>query len=92
MSEPRRSLSDRLEALRQATTSLGETATATIAAGANALFDNDLAAINAVIESDSVIDDLRHDVDNQCLEILATHSPVASDLRLVLATLRIADS
>lgn len=44
---------------------------------------------SAVIEQDSVIDDLETDIDAMALSVLVRAQPVAQDLRFVVATLRI---
>lgn len=49
--------------------------------------DTDLAA--AVIESDFDIDLMEVDVEEDCLKILALHQPVASDLRFLVAAIKI---
>lgn len=42
-----------------------------------------------VIESDIEIDHMEVDVEEECLKILALHQPVATDLRFVVAVLKI---
>lgn len=54
-----------------------------------ALKDLDLAATDRIIEKDSVIDELEKDIDDECIRILVTRQPAASDLRFVLAMLKI---
>ncbi len=43
----------------------------------------------SVIKNDSVIDTLEKEIDEDCVKILVTRQPAASDLRLVLAMLKI---
>lgn len=42
-----------------------------------------------VIDTDSRIDQMEVDVEEECLKILALHQPVANDLRYVIAVLKI---
>ena len=42
-----------------------------------------------VIDGDSDIDQVEVDVEEECLKILALHQPVANDLRLIIAILKI---
>jgi phosphate transport system protein len=54
-----------------------------------ALKDLDPAAADKVIQRDSIIDDLEKEIDDECIKILVTRQPAASDLRFVLAMLKI---
>lgn len=49
--------------------------------------DHDLA--ESIIEKDNRVDEMEVEVEEDCLKILALHQPVASDLRYVIATLKI---
>lgn len=49
--------------------------------------DNDLA--NAVIRDDDKIDDFQRDIEEKCIKIMATESPVAKDLRSLYTTSKI---
>ena len=42
-----------------------------------------------VLEGDDVIDSKELQVEDQCLKILALHQPVASDLRFLIATIKV---
>ena len=54
-----------------------------------ALKELDYAAAEKIIERDSVIDSLEKEIDDECVRILVTRQPAASDLRFVLAMLKI---
>lgn len=54
-----------------------------------ALFEHDVALANRIILSDSETDSMELEIDHLCLEILARRQPVASDLRLLTAALKI---
>jgi len=55
----------------------------------NALLDADLEVAERVIAADQQIDDMREELDTEVLSVLALESPVAGELRLVVAVLRI---
>ncbi|WEV74844.1 phosphate signaling complex protein PhoU [Bifidobacterium sp. ESL0798] len=57
-----------------------------------ALIDKDQDAAKAVIDGDATIDALEKQVLDQCVKLLAQQSPVATDLRVVVATLRLAST
>ena len=54
-----------------------------------ALLGRDLEAGAEVIDSDNVIDDLELEIEEKCLDVLALRQPVAKDLRLVTAVMKI---
>ena len=55
----------------------------------NALLDADIEMAEKVITSDAHIDQMREELDAEVVSILALESPVAGELRLVVAVLRI---
>ncbi|MER5917927.1 phosphate signaling complex protein PhoU [Streptomyces sp. NPDC001982] len=66
-------LPDRLSAIGLATT---------------ALLDADLQLAENVISADEKVDDLQRDLENQAIAVLARQQPVATDLRIVVTSLR----
>jgi phosphate transport system protein len=50
-----------------------------------AVFDEDVAAAQRIIDSDERINSFEIEMDNAVIDILALQQPVASDLRLILA-------
>jgi phosphate transport system protein len=54
-----------------------------------ALRERDLALAQRVIDGDAAIDAEENHVEDACLKMLALHQPVASDLRRVIAALKI---
>jgi phosphate transport system protein len=69
-----------------------------IAAGAamnqatQALLNADLAAAEAVISGDDHLDELTSEVERRCYDTAALQQPVATDLRIVIGSLRISSS
>jgi phosphate transport system protein len=87
--EGRKTLDVELGEVRSDIIRLAALCTEAIAAGTQAFLDGDLTMAEAVIEGDDRIDDLYHQVDDRLLQILATQSPVAIDLRAVVTMMRI---
>jgi phosphate transport system protein len=54
-----------------------------------ALFEQNVALANAVILGDQETDSMELEIDHLCLEVLARRQPVAGDLRLLTATLKL---
>ena len=53
-----------------------------------ALLGSDLALAEKVIQDDDVIDNIQHDLDARTISLMARQQPVASDLRALVASLR----
>jgi phosphate transport system protein len=51
--------------------------------------NSDLELAEKVIKDDEIIDQQELDVEEECLKILALHQPVATDLRFIVAVLKI---
>ena len=56
----------------------------------DALLRSDVEAAQAVIDGDIELDALESSVIDQCVKLLAKQNPVATDLRVVVSTLRLA--
>src|SRR5690625_6795326 len=54
----------------------------------SALQTADLQLAEKVIRADKQIDEIEHSLDEQCISLLARQAPVATDLRVVIAALR----
>ena len=87
--EARKTLQDELADVRGDLIRLAALTTEAIAAGTQAFLDGDLAMAEAVVEGDDRIDDLYHQIEDRLLLILATQSPVAIDLRVVVTMMRV---
>jgi phosphate transport system protein len=86
----RRSFHEHLADLRVAVIRLGALTTELVAAATQSLLDGDLALAEQAIRNDDGIDDLTHHIEDECFALLARQQPMATDLRVILATLRIA--
>ncbi len=66
--------------------SLGEQVNLSSARAITALVNRDFSEAREVKRSDKSTDQLRYDIENECLICMATQQPVASDLRRLVAT------
>lgn len=89
MNETRVGYHSELEDLRADLVTLGVLVAETIGRGTAALLDRDLHAAQVIIDGDDVIDDYSLGLEERCYLIMALQSPIASDLRFVLTTLRL---
>jgi phosphate transport system protein len=87
--EARKSFQEALDELRIDVIRLAALTTEAIGAGTQAFLDADLTAAEQVIENDDDIDDLTHSIEDSCYQLLARQQPMATDLRTVIAVLRI---
>ena len=53
-----------------------------------AILDSDLKLAESVIEADQKVDELQHDLEAKAIALLARQQPVATDLRIVVTSLR----
>jgi phosphate transport system protein len=78
-----------IEKLKKAILTLGTTVEENLFKAVKALETRDAVLADEVIESDGVIDHMEVDTEEECLKVLALHQPVAIDLRLIIAILKI---
>lgn len=78
-----------IETLKQKILALGTCVEENVRLAVNAIEqrDSDLAA--RAINNDDEIDSMEVDVEEECLKLLALYQPVAADLRLIVAALKI---
>ena len=85
MYETRKRFHDELAALESEILGLGERAALAVANAVDALVRKDAALADQVISEDDALDATYLDIEQRILGLLATQTPVASDLRLVSA-------
>jgi phosphate transport system protein len=78
-----------IESLRKRLLHVGAIVEETLRAAADAVLDRDEKAAAAVIAGDDVLDRMEVEIEEDCLKVLALHQPVATDLRLIVAALKI---
>jgi phosphate transport system protein len=85
-----KSFDEGLKRLTSAIARMGGLAEAQIAGAIQAVVRRDTELASTIVESDQRIDDLEREVDERAIQMLALRQPMASDLRSVVAALRIA--
>ena len=91
MTFPSRSLLDQeLNQLKENIISLSSAAGESIDRAMAALQTRNIAQAHEVIANDESINQLRYEIEEQALRILATQAPAASDLRAVIAAIHLA--
>lgn len=90
MNELRRSFHDDLADLRARVEEMAAVVVTGVSAVTDALLDGDREAAAAVMAADDRIDELYPTVEADVFHLVATQAPVARDLRLLMATLRVA--
>lgn len=68
---------------------LGGMVEAAIERGMEALRNRDVDLARVIIADDLKINDKRYDIEEKCLEMMATQQPLASDLRTIVSVLHI---
>ena len=77
-----------LDGITAALVDLGNLVASAMGRATTALLDADLQVAETVIAGDLVIDDRYHEIEEKAFELLARQQPVASDLRLLVTSLR----
>lgn len=78
-----------IDKLKREILALGAVVEESLHNAVRALEDRDTALARQTIEGDPAIDQMEVDVEENCLKVLALHQPVARDLRLIIAILKI---
>jgi phosphate transport system protein len=78
-----------MEKLKQEILSVAGQVEARVHDAVRSVLHRDRALARSVVESDNDIDQQEVDVEEECLEVLALHQPVADQLRFVVAILKI---
>jgi len=86
---PRESFERHLGELQNEVLVLGFMAEKAIFHSVEALKQRDLEAAEQVIANDLEINQKRHDIEEKCIELIATQQPMAGDLRVIVAVLNI---
>jgi phosphate transport system protein len=87
--EARKTFHEQLHDLKVDVIRLGAMVTEAISGGTQALLDGDLRAAELILEHDAELDTVAYSIEDQCYVLLARQQPLATDLRTVLAVLRI---
>ena len=79
---------DELDGISQSLLHMATLVRSAMSEATKALLTPDLALAEKVIEEDSIIDSIQHDLDARTINLIARQQPVASDLRTLVASLR----
>ena len=79
---------EQLNLLNHELLEMGSMIEQSIQSATQALIDQDVAAARAAIESDARVDQQERDIEALCLKLLLQQQPVARDLRLISAALK----
>jgi phosphate transport system protein len=85
------SFDDDLKELTAIVLDMGVRAARSVEFAAFALQNRDVRVAQQIISADKAIDDLQHDLEQKAIATIARRQPVASDLREIVAALRIAN-
>jgi phosphate transport system protein len=84
-----RHFEEELEAMQGRLLEMGGLAEERVRAAVQGLTSRDVAAIEKVLHGDEPINRLHIEVDERCFRLLALHQPMATDLRAVVAAVKI---
>lgn len=84
-----RHFQDELDSLKQRLLSMGGLAEERVHESVRGLMERDGAALEAVLAGDQPINDLHIELDDRCFKLLALHQPMAADLRVIVAAVKI---
>ncbi|MFZ1362657.1 MAG: phosphate signaling complex protein PhoU [Candidatus Nanopelagicales bacterium] len=81
-----------LESLRDQLVDMTELVRKAMSSATQALLEANIELADQVIENDTAIDSLNADVEDRALELITLQAPVATDLRVLISGMRIAQS
>jgi len=84
-----RHFEDELEALKARLLEMGGHAEDRLQSAVKGLVERDQATLERVLVSDQIINQLHIEIDDRAFKLLALHQPVASDLRTIVAAVKI---
>ena len=80
---------EEMESINSSLVEMTNLVASAMARATTALLDADLQLAESVISADETVDLLRNEIEERALEVMARQAPVATDLRTMVATLRI---
>lgn len=84
-----RHFQEELEALQGRLLEMGGLAEERVRAVVHGLVARDVAVIDQVLRGDDPVNALHIEIDNRCFKLLALHQPMATDLRAIVAAVKI---
>ena len=86
---PRTIFEQELTTLQDDLLLMGSMVEKALAKAMDALRNRDMQAAREVVRDDDIIDDKQAEIEDQCIHVIATQTPVAGDLRYLVAVLQI---
>jgi phosphate transport system protein len=86
---PRRLFDQHLRELQDHVLAMGSMVEIAMSRSMDALKNRDLELAKQVIEDDRLIDQKRFEIEEECIDLIVTQQPMASDLRIIIAVLNI---
>jgi phosphate transport system protein len=87
--EMRAEFHTRLQRIQNDVLSMGSMAEKAILYSVRALKERDLEMAQSIIDADVTINEKRFEIEERCIELIATQQPMASDLRTIISMLTI---
>jgi phosphate transport system protein len=84
-----RHFQDELDALKARLLAMGGLAEERVRESVHGVKERDSAALEGVLTGDEPINDLHMEIDDRCFKLLALHQPMAADLRVIVAAVKI---
>jgi phosphate transport system protein len=84
---PRQDFEHHLQTLQEELLTLGSLVEEAISRSTDSLVNRNLALARQVIAGDLIINKKRYDIEEMCVELIATQQPMARDLRVIIAVL-----
>jgi phosphate transport system protein len=89
MSQDTRHFAEELEELNHRLLIMGDLAEERLRTAMQALLERDRALMANVVQGDEVINRLHLEIDDRCFKLLALYQPMAVDLRMIVAAVKI---
>ena len=89
MTETRKAFHEELAELEADVVALGGMAVEAVQRGTDAFLNADLAAVERVVVSDAVLDEMTHSIESRAYVLIARQQPMAIDLRTLVTILRV---
>ena len=89
MERPVRHFQEELEGLQTRLLEMGGLAEERLRAAIDGLVSREVALIDRVVRGDEPINELHIEIDNRCFKLLALYQPMATDLRAIVAGVKI---
>ncbi len=78
-----------LDTLKERLLAMGGLAEERVREAVRGLMDRDNDALDGVLSGDEPINDFHMEIDDRCFKLLALHQPMAADLRVIVAAVKI---